>query len=120
MYSSAIAELEKRVKILEITVRNLQQECQRLYQIGYSNGVEVSRKEYADELKNLEDKGFISFHGFLKPEPKEVYDKWVKAWEDWGIKETQIHPIEDEYYRQVDKAIKEAEDLKMLHGRNDK
>lgn len=88
--------LEERVKNLEETVTNLQQECQRLYQTGFSNGVEVARKEYADQLKKLEDRGLISFYGFLNPEPKEVYDKWVKAWEDWGKKDAQIHPIEDE------------------------
>lgn len=121
MYSTIIANLEQRVKILEETVRNLQIECQRLYQIGFSNGVEVARKEYADELKRLEDMGFISYHGFLKPESKEEFDKWVELnyskFERTNIltkeelynqmKVTQIDPVEDEYYRHVDKCLKE-------------
>jgi hypothetical protein len=77
MYSTIIADLEKRVKDLEETVRNLQQECRRLYQIGYSNGVEVARKEYADEFNKLEELGFISCHGFLA-KPDEAWLKWIE------------------------------------------
>ena len=77
-------DLKKRLDILEETVRNLQQECQRLYQTGFSNGVEVARKEYADELKRLEDKGFISTHGFLRD--KTADDKADAIFKQLGVK----------------------------------
>lgn len=112
---------EEEIKELKLIITNLCNECQRLYQTGFSNGVEVARKEYSDELEKLEDMGFISYHGFLKSESKEEFDKWAEAnigkFERTNIltkkeiynlmKVTQIDPVEAEYYRQVDKAVKE-------------
>ena len=77
-------DLKKRLDILEETVRNLQIECQRLYQTGFSNGVEVARKEYSDELKRLEDMGFISTHGFLRD--KTADDKADAIFKQLGVK----------------------------------
>lgn len=81
-------------------------------------------KEYSGGLKRLEDMGFISCHGFLKPETKNTWEKWaeenVGKFERTNIltkkelynqmKVTQIDPVEAEYYRQVDKAIKDTKE----------
>lgn len=68
---SEFEELRQKVDNLETFVNNLHQECQRLYQTGFANGVEVARKECADEFKKLEDRGLISCHGFLRDKTAE-------------------------------------------------
>lgn len=76
--SVAFKRLDKQdeeIKELKLLITNLHQECQRLYQTGFSNGVEVARKEYANEFKKLEDRGLISCHGFLKSESDTALDK---------------------------------------------
>ena len=114
-------KLKERIDALEKTVANLQQECRRLYSQGFSNGVEVARKEYADELKRLEDTGLITCHGFLrneevdkltetlynqlgihtdKLEPISATKMANEAWFKWA------DPIFSEHYEQVDKTVK--------------
>lgn len=66
---------EEEIKELKLLITNLHNECQRLYTQGFTNGVEVARKEYADEFKKLEDRGLISCHGFLKSESDTALDK---------------------------------------------
>ena len=67
--SIAFKRLDKQaeeIDILKDIINKLHQECQRLYQTGFTNGVEVARKEYADEMQKLKDEGLLTFHGFLR------------------------------------------------------
>lgn len=106
---SEFEDLRQKVEDLQKVVNNLKQECQRLYQQGYSDGVGAVIKDMLSEK--------------IKEHASTSWDKWVEVnvnkFERTNIltkeeiynqmKVTQIDPVEAEYYRQVDKAIKGEE-----------
>lgn len=124
--SVAFKRLDKQdeeIKELKLIITNLHQECQRLYQTGFSNGVEVARKEYADELKKLEDRGLISYHGFLKSESNEALDKLSEEMYNMlGVKKDDLQPlsatkIADEAWHKwiLDESCKTLKEKTELH-----
>lgn len=54
MLTDKVFALEEKVNNLTDVVTKLQSECKRLYQQGYSDGVDVARKEFAKEENNHE------------------------------------------------------------------
>lgn len=120
-HSVAFKRLDKQdeeIKELKMLITNLHKECQRLYNIGFSNGIETAYTEISDNIKRLEDKGLISYHGFLmegKTKPNNELDKLSESiYNQLGISANKLKPesatkIADEAWRkfaEVNKPLK--------------
>ena len=95
--SVAFKRLDKQdeeIKELKLIITNLYQECQRLYQTGFSNGIETAKKEISDDIKRLADLGLISYHGFLDSEPNDALKKLSeRVYNQLGIRTDKLEPI---------------------------
>lgn len=122
--SVAFKRLDKQdeeIKELKLIITKLHQERQRLYQTGFSNGVEVARKEYADEFKKLEDRGLISCHGFLKSESNDTLDKLAESmFNQLGIHTDKLEPVsatkmaDEAWYKWVEANVGKFERRNLL------
>ena len=101
MYSSAIAKLELRVENLEETIDEL---TKILYnQLGINKDKlepQSATKMSVEAWHKWVEANYGKFERTNILTKEEIYNQ---------MKVTQIDPVEAEYYRQVDKAIKEEE-----------
>ena len=96
MYSSAIAKLEQRVEKLEEKIDKQAEEINNLKAI--LNNICASIREDKEKLNSLMFQNDNKFERSNILTKEELYNQ---------MKVTQINPVEAEYYRQINKAIKE-------------